>query len=425
MANTDISEYPGVWHTSPADPTPAASELPYAAALRLTRESARRQRIAPPEHLPPQVAKNRSGFFNPSEPADDLEAIGLVRECPGGRESFRLVSRIAYLDQELGVLLVPPRGEDLVTDFASVPQIFTWLVPKSGTHLPAALVHDGLIPETASTYVGPPVERWQADRVLRDAMQDLGCGWIRSWLVWTAVSFATEVDQGTAGGAWKTPRGFWILLRLFLFVAVIVGLGTLATFDLFGGGPAAPWMGGRSTTYELVVGGVFAVLVPAALSLVFLVPHTKMVRAALILGVAMALLLHATAFLAALLLLYNAAEKTIASIRGRGPWRAAGAANAVLVAAAVLALSLAKAARSEHLDRSRRMPKLPYAQRLGESIGALADRVWHASGWYYAGVATVVVLAILWAIVRRVRRKPGAPPSEPRWRYRLVRRPAH
>jgi len=255
-------------------------------------------------------------------------------------------------------------------------------------------------------------------------MGDLGCGWIRRWLVWTAVSFATEAERGFAGGAWKTPRGAWILTRMVLFVAVIVVLGTLATVDLLGRGSTVPWMGGRPRAYELVIGGVFAVLVPAALSLFFLLPHTKIVRAALILGIAMALLLHATVFIGALLLLYNAAEATIAAASGRGRWRAAGAAYAVLGAAAVLGLGLAKAARSEHLDPSHRMPKVPYAQRLGEAIGAWAGQVWHASGWYYAlAVLAVVVLGAIWAIVRRARRKPVVRPAQPRWRYRLVRWP--
>ena len=38
-----------------------------------------------------------------------------------------------------------PRTADFTTDLASVPMLFTWLVPKSGAHLPAALLHDGLV----------------------------------------------------------------------------------------------------------------------------------------------------------------------------------------------------------------------------------------------------------------------------------------
>ena len=33
----------------------------------------------------------------------------------------------------------------LPTDLTSVPWLFTWLVPKTGAHLPAALLHDGLV----------------------------------------------------------------------------------------------------------------------------------------------------------------------------------------------------------------------------------------------------------------------------------------
>ena len=53
------------------------------------------------------------------------------------------------------------------TDLTSVPAWFTWLVPRTGVHLPAALIHDGLIlsPGEPQTYIASQViERETADR---------------------------------------------------------------------------------------------------------------------------------------------------------------------------------------------------------------------------------------------------------------------
>ncbi len=62
--------------------------------------------------------------------------------------------RIAYRDRHLGELLVPRVTRTFRTDLTSVPALFTWLVPKTGLHLPATLLHDGLIhPPDDVTYV--------------------------------------------------------------------------------------------------------------------------------------------------------------------------------------------------------------------------------------------------------------------------------
>lgn len=102
--------------------------------------------------------------------------IELVRVIEEGREEFAMRRRIAYRDRHLGELLVPRETRTFRSDLTSVPAFFTWLVPKTGEHLPATLLHDGLIhwPDEP-TYVSTDhhvVLRAEADRVLRDAMAD-------------------------------------------------------------------------------------------------------------------------------------------------------------------------------------------------------------------------------------------------------------
>jgi Flp pilus assembly protein TadB len=69
----------------------------------------------------------------------------LERRARGDQEVFALFRRIGYADRHLGDLVVPADVGTFTTDLTSVPSVFAWLVPRTGRHLPAALVHDVLI----------------------------------------------------------------------------------------------------------------------------------------------------------------------------------------------------------------------------------------------------------------------------------------
>src|SRR5699024_1062582 len=133
------------------------------------------------------------------------------------------------------------------TDLASVPWVFTWLVPRSGVFLPAAVLHDAAV---RGDYAGPAIDRAGADRLFRRAARDLGTGLIRCWLMWAAVTMATM---------WEQPhrRLYWRAAVVGLIAAVVV-LGTLATGDLLGLGPGVPWMAGPLATR--VLGGAAGAL---------------------------------------------------------------------------------------------------------------------------------------------------------------------
>ena len=190
-------------------------KLSYDEALqdpRQTRIEDSITKIDDPPVLPPSVEQTGSGFFDPHNTGEEPGTIHLRRVLRNGRETFLVDGQVGYRDKECRVFLVPNPAKPFDTDLASVPQIFTWLVPRSGVHLPAAILHDGLVPPSAKTYVGPAVTRQQADRIFRDAMRDLGTGWIQRWLIWTAVTFATEADEGFNRDAWKTGKGMRILV---------------------------------------------------------------------------------------------------------------------------------------------------------------------------------------------------------------------
>lgn len=190
--------------------------------------------------------------------------IELLRHADGGRELFRMQRRIAYNDRTYGVLVVPPSTGDFNSDLTSVPALFTWLVPKTGRHLPATLLHDGLHhPPGDQTYIsskGFTVRRVEADRVLRDAMADAGTARIRRWLVWSAVATATMLDG--SGTGWSKGLMLYYRATAALTVLLILALGIYASFDLFDAGiPTLPWMDSRPWSVALVAGLSGAVVI--------------------------------------------------------------------------------------------------------------------------------------------------------------------
>ena len=141
----------------------------------------------------------------PPDPAHDPRIV-LERHDETGLEVFSLERRIAYDDRHLGEILVPATT-DFRTDLTSTPALFTWLVPKTGAHLPAALVHDALVAgggdASYESTEGHAIDRVEADRVFRDAMADTGTGVVRRWIVWSAVTAATIfVRDGLSGPGW-------------------------------------------------------------------------------------------------------------------------------------------------------------------------------------------------------------------------------
>jgi hypothetical protein len=189
-----------------------------------------------------------------------------------------------------------------------VPALFTWLVPKTGQHLPATLLHDGLIhPPGDVTYVsteGHVVLRAEADRVLRDEMADAGTALIRRWLVWSAVATATMLSG--AGTGWSAARARRYRLTAALTVLVVAVLGLWATLDLFdvGGVPGLPWMGDRPWYAELAGGLAGAIVVPLVLALTW----GPFRIAGAVVGVTLAVLLHVTVALVGLTASYRVLE---------------------------------------------------------------------------------------------------------------------
>lgn len=245
----------------------------------------------------------------PPDPDADPRIV-LERHLERDLETFSLERRIAYLDRHFGEILVPA-SPDFRTDLTSTPALFTWLVPKTGAHLPAALVHDALVagggdPSYTSTD-GHVIDRVGADRVFRDAMADTGTGVVRRWIVWAAVTTATIF---VAGGLPWSPLLRWAhRIGAGASIAAIVYLGYCATGDLFDRDwplvVQLPWMGERSWWLEVLGGLAGAIVIPLVLSLLW----GRFLMAGVISCVMLAVLLHVTVALAAISLAYQAVER--------------------------------------------------------------------------------------------------------------------
>jgi hypothetical protein len=105
------------------------------------------------------------------------------------------------------------------TDFASVPQALTWLVPRYGRYTKAAILHDHLWQRCREGTFG-----WaDADGILRRAMRELDVPFLRRWLMWGAVRLAGIVT--------RSPSSLWtqgIGALLALVVVTLLGVSYLA-----------------------------------------------------------------------------------------------------------------------------------------------------------------------------------------------------
>ena len=274
---------------------------------------------------PVKLDRQRSRFYDggvlpvgdriglPPDRAHDPRIV-LERHLESGLEVFSLERRIAYDDRHFGEIVVPPVFATFKTDLTSVPALFTWLVPKTGAHLPAALLHDGLIwspGKEAQTYIstaGKVVDRVEADRVFRDGMADTGTGLVRRWLVWTAVTLATMwSQQATASSPIGRAYFRWVMVASVFAVA---WLGYVATADLFDQTDdwwltyELSWMGDRSFAAELTAGIAAAIVIPGVIGLLW----GKFRVAGWIAGIGVAVLIHVTVGVLAVTALYAALE---------------------------------------------------------------------------------------------------------------------
>ncbi len=119
------------------------------------------------------------------------------------------------------------------TDFASVPRIFTWLLPTYGRYTRPAILHDKLCQLARRG----EISRVDADGLFRRSMHELGVAFLWRWLLWAAVRAQSVKDAGWAQlfgslGSSLALVAIGVFAMVYLFVPTLVILLALAVFAL-------------------------------------------------------------------------------------------------------------------------------------------------------------------------------------------------
>lgn len=131
-------------------------------------------------------------------------------------QKWKLLKQMDY--QGAKELFQVPAGQ--TTDFASVPRIFVWFLPRYGRYTKAAILHDYLWGEK----VPKGMSRLDADGLFRQAMRELNVSFLRRWIMWAAVRWAALFkSDGRAGWLKEFPRVlFFTVIGLFVILPPVL-----------------------------------------------------------------------------------------------------------------------------------------------------------------------------------------------------------
>jgi hypothetical protein len=115
----------------------------------------------------------------------------VVREL--GTNRWRVEEDLTYVGAKES--LTVPHGTE--TDFASVPKLLRWFVPKYGKYNKSAVLHDYLCEEAKAG----DFSRADADGIFRRSMRELGVGYLRRRLMWVGVRLGGKLHGATAAEA--------------------------------------------------------------------------------------------------------------------------------------------------------------------------------------------------------------------------------
>ena len=123
---------------------------------------------------------------------------------------------------------------DSPTDFASVPRVFVWFVPRYGVYTQAAILHDYLWQKAVPN---KELSLREADALLRRAMRELGVPFLRRWVMWAAVRLGALKRNGFTVDWLKDLLGVVAIALLVLPVVlppaalILIALGIFRLFE--------------------------------------------------------------------------------------------------------------------------------------------------------------------------------------------------
>jgi hypothetical protein len=176
--------------------------------------------------------------------------------------NYRVMRKFEYVDKLGHNYVVPMNVESNNTDFASIPFFLTWLVPKDGTHTPAAVLHDALIGGQKGvhyeTSAPETIPDRHADYLFREAMRVSGVAWLRRWIMWAAVSLRTltvRITKHEVTGE-ESQRKRWGRIIIIGLVtgawAILSAIMALDVPDLIRPDRDLPWIGAQPWWEEIL-----------------------------------------------------------------------------------------------------------------------------------------------------------------------------
>jgi hypothetical protein len=164
------------------------------------------------------MAERREGTTKPEMMAGEQVDTGFPRDTEVDvkevdETNWELLKGIEYMGKKEPFHV--PSG--MTTDFASVPRVFVWFLPRYGRYTKAAIVHDYLWRERASKGTMSYID---ADAIFRRALRQLGVPFLRRWILWTAVRWGALVKKGGTRQWWK--ESWRVLLVTFIALPIVL-----------------------------------------------------------------------------------------------------------------------------------------------------------------------------------------------------------
>ncbi|WP_394620977.1 DUF1353 domain-containing protein [Lentzea sp. JNUCC 0626] len=142
-----------------------------------------------------------------------------VVACKPDGVSFQLVEHARYRGKVDDWTIPAGFG----TDFATIPAVVSWAIPKLGAYTQAAIAHDYFC---AAGILFGEISARDTDAVFRRIMRELGVDAVTRWLVWTGVRWGALFNPIRRPEWWKDAPA--VLFLSLLAAPVIVPASLLA-----------------------------------------------------------------------------------------------------------------------------------------------------------------------------------------------------
>ncbi len=143
-----------------------------------------------------------------------------------GDKDWEVIAPLKYLGKHDQFVVPIP----MLTDFASVPRVFVWLLPRYGRYTKAAILHDYLWRSRASA---GELSWRDADGTFRRAMRELDVAFLRRWMMWAAVRWGSLLKPGGRKEWWKDAPAVLLASAVALPIVILPAVTILIALIVF------------------------------------------------------------------------------------------------------------------------------------------------------------------------------------------------